>query len=103
MPMTACDRDRGAIPDDRGLIRLCAASNVRADTPFRVEQDGQTYAISMLIGRYFVTQGECTHGPGSLAEGWVEGEEVKCPFHQGRFHIPTGRPTAPPSTISLRV
>ena len=97
------------MPADTGLIRLCAASNVRADTPFRVEMGSQAYAIFMLNGRYFlndryfVTRDECTHGPGSLAEGWVEGEEVKCPFHQGRFHIPTGRPTAPPSTISLRV
>jgi nitrite reductase/ring-hydroxylating ferredoxin subunit len=103
MPMTARDQDRGLMPDDTGLIRLCAASNVPADTPFRVEQGGQAYAILALNGRYFVTQDECTHGPGSLAEGWVEGEEVECPFHQGEFHIPIGRPTALPSTIPLPV
>jgi nitrite reductase/ring-hydroxylating ferredoxin subunit len=31
-------------------------------------------------------------------EGFVDGEEVECPFHQGRFHIPTGHPSAPPCT-----
>jgi nitrite reductase/ring-hydroxylating ferredoxin subunit len=41
--------------------------------------------------------------PGSLADGTVDGEEVECPFHQGRFHIPTGQPTAPPCTEKLRV
>ncbi len=84
------------------LIKLCAASMIRPDGPARVEQDGHAYAIFMVQGQYYVTQDTCTHGPGSLAEGWVEGEEVECSFHQGRFHIPTGLPTAPPCTIALR-
>jgi nitrite reductase/ring-hydroxylating ferredoxin subunit len=37
-----------------------------------------------------------------LSEGFVEGEEVECPFHQGRFNIRTGAPTAPPCTIPLK-
>ncbi len=86
-----------------GLIRLCDARMVRADIPARVERDGQVYAVFSVNGQCYVTQDECTHGPGSLAEGWVEGEEIECPFHQGRFHIPTGQPTAPPCTIPLRV
>jgi nitrite reductase/ring-hydroxylating ferredoxin subunit len=89
--------------DDTGLIRLCSASMVHAGTPARVERDGRAYAIFVVAGQYHVTQDACTHGPGSLAEGWVEGEEVECPFHQGRFHIPSGLPTAPPCTIPLRV
>jgi nitrite reductase/ring-hydroxylating ferredoxin subunit len=91
------------MPDATGLIRLCAASMVRADTPVRVERDGKAYAVFVVNGHYHVTQDDCTHGPGSLAEGWVEGDEIECPFHQGRFHIPSGRPTAPPCTIPLRV
>jgi nitrite reductase/ring-hydroxylating ferredoxin subunit len=84
-----------------GLIRLCAASAVNA--PVRIEQDGMAFAVFNLNGQYRVTQDDCSHGPGSLAEGWVEGEEVECPFHQGRFHIPTGQPTASPCTVPLRV
>ena len=91
------------MPEYAGLIRLCAARMIRADTPARVEREGRTYAIFAVNGEYYVTQDACTHGPGSLAEGWVEGEEVECPFHQGRFHIPSGRPTAPPCTIPLCV
>lgn len=86
-----------------GLLQLCDASMVRDDMPARVERNGLAYAVFSVNGQYYVTQDECTHGPGSLAEGWVEGEEVECPFHQGRFHIPTGQPTAAPCTIPLRV
>ncbi len=82
---------------------LCDAAAVAAEAPARVEHDGTAYAVFLVGNRLYVTQEACTHGPGSLAEGIVDGEEVECPFHQGRFHIPTGQPTAPPCTDPLRV
>jgi nitrite reductase/ring-hydroxylating ferredoxin subunit len=91
------------MPDAARLTMLCTASEVRDDRPVRVERDGQAFAVFVVQGQYHVTQDECTHGPGSLAEGWVEGEEVECPFHQGRFHISTGQPTGAPCTIALRI
>jgi ethylbenzene dioxygenase ferredoxin subunit len=82
---------------------LCNAVAVTAETPVHVEHDGTAYAVFLIGNRPYVAQDACTHGPGSLSEGYVDGDEVECPFHQGRFHIPTGRPTAPPCTIALRV
>ena len=34
--------------------------------------------------------------------GYVEGEEVECPFHQGRFHIPSGTPTSLPCAVPIK-
>jgi len=85
------------------VTALCAAADVDNDTPVRVELQGTAFAVFRVGDRHYVTQDACTHGPGSLAEGRVEGEEVECPFHQGRFHIPTGRPSAPPCTEALRI
>jgi nitrite reductase/ring-hydroxylating ferredoxin subunit len=85
------------------LTALCAAADVDDDTPVRVETRGSAFAVFWVGGRHYVTQDACTHGPGSLADGFVDGEEIECPFHQGRFHIPTGRPSAPPCKIPLRV
>ena len=85
------------------LTPLCAAADVAADVPVRVEAHGIAFAIFAVGEHYYVTQDACTHGPGSLSEGFVDGEEVECPFHQGRFHIPTGRPVSPPCTDALRV
>jgi nitrite reductase/ring-hydroxylating ferredoxin subunit len=85
------------------LSVLCDAAAVAADVPALAELAGVRYAVFRIDGRYYVTHDHCTHGPGSLSEGMVEGEEVECPFHQGRFHIPTGRPTAPPCTEAVRV
>ena len=91
------------MPDEQQLTALCAAADVAADVPVRVTAHGTVFAVFRIGASHYVTQDACTHGPGSLAEGYVDGEEVECPFHQGRFHIPTGRPTAPPCTIPLRV
>jgi nitrite reductase/ring-hydroxylating ferredoxin subunit len=89
--------------DQSKLVTLCDASEVKPDQPARAEVEGMTYAVFLVDGQYYVTQDLCTHGPGSLSEGFVEGCEIECPFHQGKFDIKTGAPTAPPCTDPLQV
>ena len=84
------------------LNELCKVSDVTSDQPFRAEVDGEALAVFEVNGRYYVTQNLCTHGPGSLAEGYVEGDEVECPFHQGRFNIVTGEACSAPCTVPLK-
>jgi nitrite reductase/ring-hydroxylating ferredoxin subunit len=84
------------------LLFLCEANAVNESEPLRVEGGGNAYAVFKLASGYFVTADACTHGPGSLSEGMVLGEEIECPFHQGRFHIPSGRPVAPPCSEPVR-
>jgi len=91
------------MPDEVRLTALCAAADVDEAVPVRSEAHGIAFAVFRIGDSFYVTQDACTHGPGSLAEGYVEGEEIECPFHQGRFHIPSGQPSAPPCTIPLRV
>ena len=86
-----------------GWVTLCEAGEVAADMPLRVVVDNVAYAIFNLDGHFYATQDQCTHGPGSLAEGFLVGAEIECPFHQGRFDIRTGRATAAPCTQALRV
>jgi len=87
---------------DTPYVRLCGVAEVTEDAPLRVECAGNAYAVFKLASGYFVTADACTHGPGSLSEGMILGDEIECPFHQGRFHIPSGRPAAPPCTVSIR-
>jgi ethylbenzene dioxygenase ferredoxin subunit len=87
---------------DSMRVALCHSNEVTEDEPKRCERGGETYAVFVVEGRYFVLNDTCSHGPGSLSDGFVEGCEVECPFHQGRFDIRTGRPTAPPCTEPVR-
>ena len=88
--------------DCTNLLELCAVADVSADAPLKVEAMNTELAVFQVDGNYYVTQDHCTHGPGSLSEGYLEGSEIECPFHQGRFDVITGEPTLPPCTIRLR-
>lgn len=84
------------------VLALCSTSEVPEGGALKVERDGFVLAVFNLGGRFFVTDDACTHGPGSLSEGEVDGEIVECNFHNGAFHIPTGRVEAPPCMVPLR-
>jgi nitrite reductase/ring-hydroxylating ferredoxin subunit len=88
--------------DETNQIELCAIGDVSPDLPFKASVDETDLAVFQVGDRYYVTQDACTHGPGSLCEGYVDGEEVECPFHQGKFNITTGAASAPPCTEPLR-
>jgi ethylbenzene dioxygenase ferredoxin subunit len=85
-------------------LDICRTSDV-LDGEFatRIVVNDRAYAVYHLKDGYYVSDDMCSHGPGSLGEGTIIGEEVECPFHQGRFHIPTGKPTLPPCTDPVRV
>ena len=67
----------------------------------RVVIGDKAIALYQLEGDIFATDDACTHAYGSLSEGYVEGEEIECPLHGGRFNIRTGEATAPPVTEDL--
>jgi nitrite reductase/ring-hydroxylating ferredoxin subunit len=93
---------RAGLRENLELRELCSVNDVRPDQPYRAEVDGEVVAVFEIDGKYYVTQDLCTHGPGSLSEGYVDGEEIECPFHQGRFNILTGAPAMAPCTIPLK-
>lgn len=72
------------------------------DEPIRSEIDGFAYAIFKVGEMVFVTADLCSHGPGSLSDGYVEDCQVECPFHQGKFDIRTGMPTEPPCEVPIK-
>ncbi len=54
------------------------------------EVEGRRIAIFNLAGTFYAIDEECTHSGGPLSEGTIEGDEIECPWHQGRFNIKTG-------------
>jgi len=81
---------------------LCKVGDVGPGTVKRVDLDGlPPLAVYNLAGRYYVTDDTCTHGKASLSEGYVEETEIECPWHGGRFDIPSGRPACLPAAEPL--
>ncbi len=84
------------------LVPLCKTADLAPGTSKLVEVADLTLAVFNIEGQFYVTQNLCTHGPGSMSEGFIEGDVIECDFHGGKFHIPTGKPVAPPCTEGLK-
>jgi naphthalene 1,2-dioxygenase ferredoxin component len=67
-----------------------------------VAPDGRDIALFAIEGSVFATDNLCTHGNARLCDGFLEGHEIECPFHQGRFDVRTGSATAAPCTEPIR-
>lgn len=64
--------------------------------------EGIPIALFHLKSGLYATHDTCTHADASLAEGYLDGEEVECPLHQGRFHIPTGKALCRPVIVDVQ-
>ena len=53
-------------------------------------------------GEFFVTDDACTHGPGSLSEGYLDGDVIECNFHGGQFNVRTGEVISPPCMVPVK-
>ena len=83
-------------------IELCKTADVGAGESRKVETSGLTLAVFNVDGNFYVTDDDCTHGPGSLSEGFLDGEVIECNFHQGCFNVRTGEVVAPPCIIPIK-
>lgn len=79
------------------LVTLCKRADVAPRSVKRVDVDGlPPLAVYNLGDAFYVTDDTCSHGQASLSEGYVEGREIECPWHGGRFEIATGKATLLP-------
>ncbi|WP_293345784.1 non-heme iron oxygenase ferredoxin subunit [Phenylobacterium sp.] len=86
-----------------GMTRLIGADEVREGDVRKVRLAGvEPIAVCRIDGGYFATQDGCSHAKASLSEGWIEGHDICCPVHDGRFDVRDGRPMCFPATDPIR-
>ena len=83
-------------------VELCKVEDVEVGAARRIEAAGLTLAVYNLDGEFLVTDDHCTHGPGSLSEGFIDGDLIECNFHQGVFNIRTGEVVRPPCMVPVK-
>jgi naphthalene 1,2-dioxygenase system ferredoxin subunit len=79
-----------------------AHDDVPADDVNGMIVAGRDIALYNAGGEIFATDNICTHGHARLCEGFLEGHEIECPLHQGKFDVRTGQPTCAPVTEAVR-
>ena len=83
-------------------IELCSTDEVAVGAALKIEKEGLVLAVFNVDGEFYVLDDLCTHGPGSLSEGYIEGDVVECNFHNGQFNIRTGEVVMPPCMIPAK-
>jgi nitrite reductase/ring-hydroxylating ferredoxin subunit len=83
-------------------LELCAVADVAPGTALKVEIEDLALAVFNVGGQFYVTDDLCTHGPGSLSEGYIEDDVVECNFHNGQFNIRTGEVVSPPCMVPIK-
>ncbi len=83
--------------------RVASPADVPPGSVIQVMVNGEPIALYNLDGSLHATADVCTHAFAYLSEGYLDGDTIECPLHQGVFHIPTGRAMGPPLTCNLAV
>ncbi len=65
---------------------------------------GETEVALCLVGEaVYATANVCTHAFAKLSDGELDGHEIICPLHGGRFDVRTGEASAPPCVDPIAV
>lgn len=83
-------------------IPACQTSELANDEMLGVELGDRLVVIARVADTFYAVDGLCSHALGYLDQGDLEGFEIVCPLHGGRFDIRTGQPLASPAEDPIR-
>ena len=84
-------------------IDAAAFDDVPQGDVIGVVAGGHDIALYGVDGEVYATDNFCTHGHARLCEGFVDGHEIECPLHQGKFELTTGKAICAPVTEDIAV
>ena len=83
-------------------IDAAAVDAVPEEDVIAVAVAGKEVALYGVDGEVYATDNICTHGHARLCDGFLEGTEIECPLHQGRFDVRSGKAMCAPLTDDIR-
>ena len=83
-------------------VDALSASDLPTNDVIGVVLAGRDIALYTVGDAVYATDNTCTHGQARLCNGFLEGHEIECPLHQGKFDVRSGKPTCEPATEALR-
>lgn len=83
-------------------IEVLSADDLVVDEVLAVSVAGRDIAVYAIDEDVYASDDLCTHDQARLSLGRLDGYEIECPQHAGRFDVRDGRPTGGPDTAALR-
>ena len=101
--LVADGHGRGSVYDEQGevramaeWVRLCGIAEAPAEGQLAAaEAGGVSVCLSRVGGVLRGMLNVCPHRQAPLAEGWLDGERVVCPWHSWEFDCATGAAVYP--------
>ncbi|CAB3788559.1 Naphthalene 1,2-dioxygenase/salicylate 5-hydroxylase systems, ferredoxin component [Paraburkholderia caffeinitolerans] len=82
-------------------IKVAELATLPQDDVCAAEAAGTELALYRVGDCVYATADLCTHGRARLSDGFLEGHEIECPLHQGRFDVRTGTALCEPLTCDV--
>lgn len=79
-----------------------AVADVPQDDVIGVEVAGRDIALYGVDGEIYASDNICTHGRARLCDGFLDGHEIECPLHQGKFDVRSGKALCAPLAEDVR-
>ena len=83
-------------------IDAAALADVPEGDVIAMHVGGKEIALYEVEGEVFATDNICTHGQARMSDGFLEGREIECPLHQGKFDVCTGKALCAPLTENIK-
>jgi nitrite reductase/ring-hydroxylating ferredoxin subunit len=90
-------------PEQGTWHAAASLSALKDDEPLGVEIGGHRVALYRVGSEYYATGNVCTHAEALLSDGILDGCEIECPLHMGRFDIRTGEALTSPVEIDIPI
>jgi len=84
-----------------GFVKVAKTSEIADQSGKAVEVGGKMLAVFNLGGTFYAIEDECNHAGGPLSEGYLDGDEVECPWHGARFNVKIGEACGAPADGDL--
>ena len=84
-------------------LKACEVDEIELEDVRRFDHGDRTFAIYRTAGgKFYATDGYCTHARVHLAGGLVMNHLIECPKHNGRFDFTTGQAKGAPVCVNVK-
>ncbi len=83
-------------------IDIASVDDLPDEDVVGIDASGKSIALYQVEGEVYATDNICTHGNARLCDGFLEGHEIECPLHQGKFDIRSGKAMCAPLTEDVK-
>ena len=72
------------------FVKAVEASALAPGQAMELTVGGKAVALFNVNGTFYATSNTCIHRGGPLGQGFLEGQNVTCPWHSWQYDVTTG-------------